>query len=274
MEEDPKDHDFDQRHDGPFDRPSVQFHRSVSDPNDAPHASASRTKSLPVSPEGVGRRSLHKTRSPSDGKSPPARTSTQMSRSGRASRDWDQRRDGPFGRPSLTMERRRSSGLSRHAVGAEEQAMSPVASPVAALPAEREKEEQTPTDQTPPSVEPFQSTTDPAFEPEPPPLNYLVWPRKWRILGFWSLIVLDCIGMPIGLYFGLRYHTNLSDNTVFSIVTAALGGVSIVEYFLRFWRLFKHNSTCRPIGARRMYLDFFHWNFSFGWFIIMLELIM
>ena len=93
------------------------------------------------------------------------------------------------------------------------------------------------------------------------------------IFIFWSLILIDSIAMPIGLYFGLWYGTDLTPNTVFSIVTAALGGVSIIEYVLRFWRLWKHSSTCRVIGARRAYLDWFHWNFSFAWFVIMVELI-
>lgn len=88
--------------------------------------------------------------------------------------------------------------------------------------------------------------------------------------------------MPIALYFGLWYgvgpgttngHKVLSANAVFSIVTAAIGGASILEYFIRFWRLYKKTSTCRVIGARRWYLDLFHWNFSLAWIIIMFELI-
>lgn len=122
------------------------------------------------------------------------------------------------------------------------------------------------------SVETMQST-DPAFEPEPPPLNYTLWTRKMSIAIFWSLILIDSIAMPIALYFGLWYGTDLTPNTVFSIVTAALGGVSILEYVVRFWRLWKHNSTCRVIGARRAYLDWFHWNFSFAWIVVMIELI-
>jgi len=125
-----------------------------------------------------------------------------------------------------------------------------------------------------PSIETLQSTTDAAFEPEPPPLNYELWSRKWSILWFWGLIVFDCVAMPLALYFCLHYYTHLSPNTVFSIVTAALGGISIMEYVLRFWRLWKKGSTSRPLGARRGYLDWFHWNFSLGWFIIMVELIM
>jgi hypothetical protein len=112
-----------------------------------------------------------------------------------------------------------------------------------------------------------------AFEPEPPPLNYSLWARKRAIAIFWTLIVVDCIAMPIALYFGLWYGTSLTPNIVFSIVTAALGGVSILEYFIRLWRLVKKDSTCRVIGARRSYLDWFHWNFTAGWMIIMVELI-
>lgn len=116
-------------------------------------------------------------------------------------------------------------------------------------------------------------TTELPYEPEPPPLNYTLYTRKLSIFIFWSLILIDSIAMPIVLYFCLWYDTSLSPNAVFSIVTAALGGVSIVEYFLRFRRLWKKGSTCRVIGARRMYLDWFHWNFSLAWVVIMVELI-
>lgn len=128
-------------------------------------------------------------------------------------------------------------------------------------------------DQPPPSVETMQSG-DPAFAAEPPSLNYTLRTRKLSILFFWSLIIFDSVAMPLLLYFTLWYLTDLSPNVVFSIVTAALGGISIFEYVLRFWRLFKKSSNCRVIGARRMYLDWFHWNFTLAWVIIMLELIM
>ena len=88
----------------------------------------------------------------------------------------------------------------------------------------------------------------------PPSLEYDLRSRKWAIVIFWGLVVFDSTAMPIALYFGLWYGTSLSPNTVFSIVTAALGGVSIVEYFVRFWRLFKKGSTCRVIGGRRAYV--------------------
>jgi len=122
----------------------------------------------------------------------------------------------------------------------------------------------------------------PTFQPEPPALNYTLRTRKMAIFLFWTVIVFDSVAMPIALYFGLWYGVGpgnpdderLSANTVFSIVTAALGGASILEYFLRFWRLYRNGSTCRIPGVEnRWALDWFHWMFSLAWIIVMIELI-
>jgi hypothetical protein len=132
---------------------------------------------------------------------------------------------------------------------------------------------------------------DPDFR-RPPPLGYTLRTRRKAIFWFWFLIFVDCILMPIGMYFGMWYgltREQLSANAVFSISTALLGTVSIVEYFVRFARLWRKNSNCRVIGAQRYYvslqlsieresanslqLDWFHWNLSVGWFFVMIELI-
>ncbi|ORY11254.1 hypothetical protein BCR34DRAFT_449818, partial [Clohesyomyces aquaticus] len=113
---------------------------------------------------------------------------------------------------------------------------------------------------------------DPDFN-HPPDLNYSLRTRKKALAIFWTLILLDCVALPIALYFGLWYGTSLSPNAVFSISTGTLGTVSIVEYVIRFRRLWRKNSSCRVIGAQRHYLDWFHWNLSVGWFFVMIELI-
>lgn len=194
----------------------------------------------------------------------------------RASEEFDRRFDGPFGRPSLTMERRKSSLTPA----------SPVPRPSILSPANRLEQEKIDDQATGSEGESSGRVLQTVlFEPEPPPLGYTLRTRKIAILFFWTVIVFDSVAMPIALYFGLWYGvgpgTNtpteekekLSANTVFSIVTAAIGGASIIEYFLRFWRLWRKNSTCRVIGARRWYLDWFHWNFSLAWIIVMIELI-
>jgi hypothetical protein len=52
---------------------------------------------------------------------------------------------------------------------------------------------------------------DPSFE-HPPPLNYSLRPRIKSITIFWTLIFIDCICVPLVLYFTLWYLTNLSHN--------------------------------------------------------------
>ncbi|KXH30153.1 hypothetical protein CSIM01_00867 [Colletotrichum simmondsii] len=180
----------------------------------------------------------------------------------RPSHDFDRRYDGPFSRPSLAMTRRSS--------------LSPTRPPT---------DPNTPHTGEAPGTASDPPRTLPAFHPTPPPLNYTLRTRKTAIALFWTLILFDSIAMPIALYFGLWYgvgpgtntptqkNEKLSPNAVFSIVTAAVGGASIVEYFVRFWRLWRKGSKCRVIGAHRWYLDWFHWNFSFAWIIIMIELI-
>ncbi|WPH01168.1 Hypothetical protein R9X50_00400400 [Acrodontium crateriforme] len=281
MNEAPKDHDFDQRHDGPFPV-GESIHLDTCHPPDETNptspvsladVTSSKTPGLIAIPSKADapRKSVTIEAARDEAISPTGRKSTQMSRSRRDSRDFDVRRDGPYGRPSLTMSRRKSSGLDQTNTNESNTSdIPPVPAPGPVHRVESAGNEQAPGPET---LEAALSSVETGFEPEPPRLNYTLWTRKWSIAFFWSLILLDCIAMPIGLYFGLWYGTNLSPNVVFSIVTAALGGISIFEYFLRFWRLWKKGSTCRVIGARRMYLDFFHWNFSLGWTIIMIELI-
>lgn len=195
----------------------------------------------------------------------PTNIQSSRQRAVRASAEFDRRFDGPFGRPSLAMTRR----ISSH------------------------QEESTAQQQTPglPNDQGENPTASlgsgpQLLEPKPPPLDYTLRTRKMSIFIFWSFIIFDSVVMPLGLYFGLWYGVGpgantpteknevLSANAVFSIVTAAIGGASIVEYAVRFWRLYKKNSTCRVIGARRWYLDLFHWNYSLAWIIVMFELIM
>jgi hypothetical protein len=299
MEEDPKQHDFDQRHDGPFERPSVDVQAAKAKAKDKdaatapaspvePRATTFKSPSLPLGRKSmqherrknppISRRSLQQPRHVSDpvmGQLPRARTDMSGVGVGRPSRDFDTRRDGPFGRPSITMTRRKSSAPIPP--GPEDRRPS-IPGLQAALDEKDREQAAAAGGQEPvaPTVEQLESEGY-EFQAEPPPLNYSLWPRKWSILIFWSLIIIDCIAMPVGLYFGLWYgvpRDKLSANAVFSIVTAALGGVSIIEYCLRLRRLMRKGSTCRPIGARRWYLDWFHWNFSVGWVIVVVELIM
>ena len=59
---------------------------------------------------------------------------------------------------------------------------------------------------------PTQVTYADATFAKPPELNYSLWPRKRAISIFWFLVLVDCIAVPIALYFALWYHTDLSPN--------------------------------------------------------------
>lgn len=109
--------------------------------------------------------------------------------------------------------------------------------------------------------------------PEPPPLPYSLRTRKKSIAFFWTLFTIDTLVQPLTLYWTLTYLTDLSDNLVFSIVTASLGGVSVFEYFYRLYNLFKSNSRARPLNARKSWLDFLQINFTIVWLILAVELI-
>ncbi|CAN8104020.1 unnamed protein product [Discula destructiva] len=191
----------------------------------------------------------------------PTNVQSSRQRAVRSSAEFDRRFDGPFGRPSLAMARRMSSQV--------EESLAARGHDGDALPGSQ-REFLTASAGSGPEL----------LEPKPPPLNYTLRTRKMSIFIFWSFIVFDSVVMPIALYFGLWYGVGppakkqvLSANAVFSIVTAAIGGASIVEYAVRFWRLWKKGSTCRVIGARRWYLDLFHWNYTLAWIIVMFELI-
>jgi hypothetical protein len=285
MVDDPKQHDFDQRHDGPFEVPPLVHDshndkvRHASEPaavkdkksqsvqhNSAQHPQSPLAVAIPErrhSEPGVADAD-NALSSPSGVGLP--RKSTQMSRGHRPSEDFDRRYDGPYSRPSITMTRRRSSN----------QAMSPAG--------HRPSEPELPIverhsqveDDGPPSMDTMVS--DPAFEPEPPALPYDLRTKKRKLWFFWIFVIIDSVLMPIGLYFGLWYSVHasgkMSANTVFSIVTAAIGGIAIFEYFVRAWALWKKASTCRPTGAGRWYFDWFLWHYTIGWVIVMLELVM
>lgn len=108
-------------------------------------------------------------------------------------------------------------------------------------------------------ADPIETTAETTVETTdgPPPLPYSLRQRKRSIAFFWTLFVIDTLAQPLILYFALRYRTSLSLNLVFSISTAALGGVSVFEYFYRLYNLMKSKSRARPLNARKSWVSLF-----------------
>lgn len=125
---------------------------------------------------------------------------------------------------------------------------------------------------------------------EPPPLPYSLRTRKKSIAIFWTIFIIDTLGQPLILYWTLWYLTDLSHNlgmlwrsnlcveagfacdlrralsvicsamltwmTVFSVVTAAIGGVSVFEYFYRLYNLRRKESRARPLNAQASWVRY------------------
>ncbi|KAK8033990.1 hypothetical protein PG993_008985 [Apiospora rasikravindrae] len=201
---------------------------------------------------------------------------------------FDDRYDGPFARRSLTSGRCLSlslagnvhtlEGTTYEALGASQSDLDIPAPGVAHVQHKNFVLGDAPAAASRPAPSAIRQA---ALEPIPPPLNYNLRGRRSGIALFVFYTFLDSLLLPVGLYFLLwyglgpgnpKYHP-LSASTVLTIVTTAIGGASIYELLLRAWRLWKKNSDCRVIGARRWYFDWFEWWFVLGWILIIIEIV-
>ncbi|KAK5163965.1 uncharacterized protein LTR77_010361 [Saxophila tyrrhenica] len=86
-----------------------------------------------------------------------------------------------------------------------------------------------------------------------------------NIAIFWSVLILSSGILPIVGYFALHYGTDLELNIVLAPFLGFTGVTSIFSLIKRSWELTKKDSNCRPLGQQsRWGLDFFGWNFLFG----------
>lgn len=84
-----------------------------------------------------------------------------------------------------------------------------------------------------------------------------------------SLILLTSGVLPLAGYFAVRYATALKTQYILSIFTPIFGVVSLYSFVLRTVRLARKTSTCRPLGSTGAWtLDYFDWNFAFGFVVV------
>ena len=85
----------------------------------------------------------------------------------------------------------------------------------------------------------------------------------------WGVIVLSSGILPIVGYFAMRYGGNLDISICLSPWLALIGVVSVFSLLKRSWFLLRKNSDCRPLGVEQGWkMDYFGWNFVFGFVII------
>jgi len=95
----------------------------------------------------------------------------------------------------------------------------------------------------------------------PPPLNYSLHDRKTSIAITWTIIFCDSCLLPIILFYAL-WFTKVSHMTVISILSSVFGLPTLFHFGKRMYSLCKKDSTCRPIGSKRAWLDAFEWGFA------------
>lgn len=89
--------------------------------------------------------------------------------------------------------------------------------------------------------------------------------HKLPIAIQWGAIVLTSGIIPIAGFFALRYGTDVALNICLSPWLGLMGVTSVFSLLKRSWFLLKKSSTCRPLGVEQGWkLDFFGWNFLFG----------
>lgn len=91
-----------------------------------------------------------------------------------------------------------------------------------------------------------------------------------RIIALQASIILFTSGiLPLVGYFAVHYSTTLKTTYILSIFTPIFGVVSLYSFTLRTIRLAKKSSTCRPLGSTGAWtLDYFDWNFAFGFVVV------
>ncbi|PBP23303.1 hypothetical protein BUE80_DR005905 [Diplocarpon rosae] len=104
-----------------------------------------------------------------------------------------------------------------------------------------------------------------------PSLEYDLASKVWRIMIFWTLVIMDSFAIPIILYFVLNYSTSLSKKQVYYIISLTLFGTLTVEYAQRAWRLWTKNSTCRVGNTQKWDFDWLHWNLTLVLIVVVTE---
>ncbi|KAK6383409.1 hypothetical protein LTS17_002701 [Exophiala oligosperma] len=90
----------------------------------------------------------------------------------------------------------------------------------------------------------------------PPPLPFDLRDHKLSIGIFTLLALAECCFLPIGLYYGLIYGSDLRIGLIFAIITSLFGFVSGYEFALRSWRIMRYGDDFRPLYGSQYFRGF------------------
>lgn len=90
----------------------------------------------------------------------------------------------------------------------------------------------------------------------PPPLPFDLRDHKLSITIFTILGLAECCFIPIALYYGLTYGTNMRSGIIFAIITSLFGFVSGYEFAMRSWRIIRYGDDFRPLYGSQYFRGF------------------
>ncbi|KIW66692.1 hypothetical protein PV04_06000 [Phialophora macrospora] len=89
---------------------------------------------------------------------------------------------------------------------------------------------------------------------EPPALPFDMRHHKLSVSIFTLLVIAECCIVPLVLYYGLKYGTNMRSGIYFAIITSLFGFVTGYEFGIRAWRLIRPSDEYRPLfGSPRFW---------------------
>ncbi|OQU98802.1 hypothetical protein CLAIMM_04531 [Cladophialophora immunda] len=90
----------------------------------------------------------------------------------------------------------------------------------------------------------------------PPPLPFDLREHMLSISIFTFLALAECCFLPVALYYGLTYGTDLRSGLVFAVITSLFGFVSGYEFGMRSWRIIRYGDDFRPLYGSQYFRGF------------------
>jgi hypothetical protein len=97
-----------------------------------------------------------------------------------------------------------------------------------------------------------------------PAIPYSLRSRKISIAIVWTIILLDSVVLPLGLFFILKYGVGWDDIKNLAISNGVFGFFAFIQYAFRLYRLLRTSPEYRPLGSGRWALDFYQYQFTIG----------
>lgn len=102
-----------------------------------------------------------------------------------------------------------------------------------------------------------------------PTITWSLRTHKTGVIISWSILIFSSLILPLILFYTFKYATNLDMTITLAVATSIFGAPTLYSLIMRSWNLLRRDSACRPLGSKgRHELDFFHYDFLFGFVVV------